>query len=642
MFRHPEVPNTTIKLLLFPFSLEGEARTWLDKEPPRSILTWEDLVSKFINQLFPPSKTTYLRNKIINFLQKPNETLNEACEHFKDLLRQCPHYGFSKLHHLDTFYNALNPNDQDALDSAARGNFLDKIPCDGLSIIESKSKWKRIPDLSWQYLAVPNHRSWKLHSRKSSSEFVNQGHKNLKWYFIRWTSDPPPVMEKEPEVTKDTELLSTENIQPPSVQVLEKEKELVNTPFDVPKTKTNLPYPSRLPSINLNSQRLDKEKQEVKNVIEQPAERRPRIIESLQNFRVIRRSSTSLKDTFQISPVHAITSTKEPEHSFSMGYEHFNTTLVTDLDEVAESSIKKLVPIARECEVTSDNEIESDKPVKDDSSVFTTFSNPLFNDGDDVTYNDDESIHDIPIEEFKYDNSSPRPPEELNAEITDTIIESLPSSLIPVQDNDSQKEEIDIVTNTDVLPPDFENDDSDGEVDVFEELHVDNSISNSENELSVNKESDFGNPSILRPPSEPPDVEIDFEQDFEIPDMIDELECPKDEFDYDDYYSFMFLIYSKVFSFLFFAESEDTIFDHGKDCAQNVKNQSKTGQYQHKIRSLQQNPDQRAFFTSNQAKKPKMSNDSSSGSILDNCSKSKSLKKEDLKFKGSMCQFSKV
>nr|GFD20388.1 reverse transcriptase domain-containing protein [Tanacetum cinerariifolium] len=58
-FRHPEVPNTTIKLLLFPFSLEGEARTWLDKEPPRSILTWEDLVSKFINQFFPPSKTTY-------------------------------------------------------------------------------------------------------------------------------------------------------------------------------------------------------------------------------------------------------------------------------------------------------------------------------------------------------------------------------------------------------------------------------------------------------------------------------------------------------------------------------------------------------------------------------------------------------
>nr|GFA37010.1 hypothetical protein [Tanacetum cinerariifolium] len=74
-FRHPEVPNTTVKLLL-------------DKEPPRSILTWEDLVSKFINQFFPPSKTTYLRNEITNFLQKSNETFNEAWEHFKDLLLQ--------------------------------------------------------------------------------------------------------------------------------------------------------------------------------------------------------------------------------------------------------------------------------------------------------------------------------------------------------------------------------------------------------------------------------------------------------------------------------------------------------------------------------------------------------------------------
>nr|GEX17720.1 reverse transcriptase domain-containing protein [Tanacetum cinerariifolium] len=114
IFRHPEVPNTTIKLLLFPFSLEGEARIWLDKEPPRSILTWEDLVSKFINQFSPPSKTTYLRNEIIKFLQKPNETLTKP----GSVLR--------------TYF--------DALDSAAGGNFLDKIPRECLSIIKSKSK----------------------------------------------------------------------------------------------------------------------------------------------------------------------------------------------------------------------------------------------------------------------------------------------------------------------------------------------------------------------------------------------------------------------------------------------------------------------------------------------------------------------
>nr|GFC96726.1 hypothetical protein [Tanacetum cinerariifolium] len=57
---------------------------------------------------------------------------------------------------------------------------------------------------------------------------------------------PPPVVEKEPEATKDTELPSTKNIQPPSVQVHEKEKESIDEPFIVPKTKANLPYPSRL------------------------------------------------------------------------------------------------------------------------------------------------------------------------------------------------------------------------------------------------------------------------------------------------------------------------------------------------------------------------------------------------------------
>ncbi|GKB83689.1 hypothetical protein Tco_0950584 [Tanacetum coccineum] len=52
-----------------------------------------------------------------------------------------PHHGFSAtLDQLDTFYNSLNTNDQDALDSPSGENFLDKMPRDGLAIIESKSK----------------------------------------------------------------------------------------------------------------------------------------------------------------------------------------------------------------------------------------------------------------------------------------------------------------------------------------------------------------------------------------------------------------------------------------------------------------------------------------------------------------------
>ncbi|GKE58144.1 reverse transcriptase domain-containing protein [Tanacetum coccineum] len=58
--KYKDVPNSAIKLMLFPFSLAGAARHWLEKEPPRSILTWEDLVSKFINEFFPPLRTTNL------------------------------------------------------------------------------------------------------------------------------------------------------------------------------------------------------------------------------------------------------------------------------------------------------------------------------------------------------------------------------------------------------------------------------------------------------------------------------------------------------------------------------------------------------------------------------------------------------
>ncbi|GJW26325.1 hypothetical protein Tco_0040136 [Tanacetum coccineum] len=60
--------------------------------------------------------------------------------------------------------------------------------------------------------------------------------------------ESPPVVEKESEVTKDTELPSTEDIQPPPlVQELNKDKEPIKEPsFVANKAKPNLPYPSRL------------------------------------------------------------------------------------------------------------------------------------------------------------------------------------------------------------------------------------------------------------------------------------------------------------------------------------------------------------------------------------------------------------
>nr|GEZ21119.1 hypothetical protein [Tanacetum cinerariifolium] len=120
--------------------------------------------------------------------------------------------------------------------------------------------------------------------------------------------------------------------------------------------------------LRIRSQRLE-------NVVEQPTKHGTRITESFQNFRV-KKSSTSLNNTSQISPVHEITPvlpTEEPEYSLSMS----------------------------EYEVTSNDESECDVPVKDESSpVFPTFSNSIFDDNDDFTSSDDEllSNEDVPME----------------------------------------------------------------------------------------------------------------------------------------------------------------------------------------------------------------------------------------------------
>nr|GEU81045.1 reverse transcriptase domain-containing protein [Tanacetum cinerariifolium] len=66
--KYKDVPNSTIKLMLFPFSLAGAARWWLEKEPPRSIHTWDDIVSKFVNEFFPPQEQqiSVMKSQIFN------------------------------------------------------------------------------------------------------------------------------------------------------------------------------------------------------------------------------------------------------------------------------------------------------------------------------------------------------------------------------------------------------------------------------------------------------------------------------------------------------------------------------------------------------------------------------------------------
>nr|GEU70126.1 hypothetical protein [Tanacetum cinerariifolium] len=289
-----------------------------------------------------------------------------------------------------------------------------------------------------------------------------------------------------------------------------------------------------------------------------------------------------------------------------MGYEHFNTNLVTN--DVAESSTKNLIPIPHECEVTSENGSQSIEPINDNSSVFTTISNPLFDNdkinsdeiNSHVESNSDEStsnhdtvkcdyldkfyrpfihIHILEEERIRREHAdyinrmemlftiNPRPHPSM---YVNSNVESFSSLPIQIQESDPYQEEIDIITDN-VLPPSVENDDSDEEVDAVDDLHVDNSSLNSEHEFSESEDSDFDNPPPPRAPPEPPDEEFDFESDFGVEisvvrNTIVKFECIdarivfSDENDVLSY--FMFIIFAKEFSLLS-AESKDTIFDHG-------------------------------------------------------------------------------
>nr|GEV90316.1 hypothetical protein [Tanacetum cinerariifolium] len=414
------------------------------------------------------------------------------------------------------------------------------------------------------------------------------------------------------------------------------------------------------------------EKNEVKNVVEQPAEHRIGIEKLLQNFRVIHKSSISLNNTSQISPVHAfapILSTKEPEYSPSVGYEHPNTTPKTESDKIIKSGVEELVPILSENEVTSEDKRECDVPVCENSPICEDHYEIYYdsNNDDDILSDDDafedieyieaslpdpeivsvEEENDVHQEEEEIDledisqiqdvilrkkllsinhlianieslNDNPTPHCVLNSSVSFPIFEESDNSLsnnfspefetffdhteetrsgnttthadnsLPEYDsfcfeieldqerlinvvkndifdnstNDPLLEEANLFLASDnSIPPGIENFayDSEGDIHFLEELLIDDSIPFPNNESS---ESDFDNLSFPRPPPEPPDAEFDVETDVgkEISvvmndsDKLERLD-PRYEIDVstndenDDYSSFMFVIYSKVFSF---------------------------------------------------------------------------------------------
>ncbi|GJZ96872.1 reverse transcriptase domain-containing protein [Tanacetum coccineum] len=55
MFKYRDTENEAVRLMMFPLSLTGEAKTWLDELNEGTIETWDELRTAFISRFFPPS-----------------------------------------------------------------------------------------------------------------------------------------------------------------------------------------------------------------------------------------------------------------------------------------------------------------------------------------------------------------------------------------------------------------------------------------------------------------------------------------------------------------------------------------------------------------------------------------------------------
>ena len=115
------MPEDAIRLTLFSFSLSREEKRLLHSFKSNSLKTWDEVVEKFLKKYFPESKTAEGKAAISSFHQFLDESLSEALERFRSLLRKTPTHGFSEPIQLIIFVDRLRPLSKQLLDASVGG-----------------------------------------------------------------------------------------------------------------------------------------------------------------------------------------------------------------------------------------------------------------------------------------------------------------------------------------------------------------------------------------------------------------------------------------------------------------------------------------------------------------------------------------
>ncbi|GKD86621.1 reverse transcriptase domain-containing protein [Tanacetum coccineum] len=138
MFKYRDTKNEAVRLMMFPLSLTGKAKTWLGELNEGTIETWDELRTTFISRFFPPALFDRLLREIRAFSQHENESLTDAWLRVKEMLRNCHGHNLSKGNIIKIFYHGLSEITQEVLNAAAGGIFLYKIPNQAYQLLEDK------------------------------------------------------------------------------------------------------------------------------------------------------------------------------------------------------------------------------------------------------------------------------------------------------------------------------------------------------------------------------------------------------------------------------------------------------------------------------------------------------------------------
>ena len=89
---------------------------------------------------FPPTLTSDRRREIIAFKQGEEESLYNASERYKKLLKRCPIHGVDQITQMDIFYHAMNYSSKGIIDAACYGAFERKSAEETNKLIEDLAK----------------------------------------------------------------------------------------------------------------------------------------------------------------------------------------------------------------------------------------------------------------------------------------------------------------------------------------------------------------------------------------------------------------------------------------------------------------------------------------------------------------------